>query len=260
MTLESVQEEFKAKVCAQVSLKAEGVNRYRVLTPFRFEDGDHFGIVLKRIKDNQWVLTDEGSTLMHLSYWMDEDDLRSGNRHEIIQGSLSVFSVEDRDGELMIPVLDAQFGDALFSFVQALCKVTDVSFLSRERVRSTFMEDFRNFMRKNVPEDRLEFDWREPSLDRAGNYPVDCRINRASPPLFVYALPNDDKVKDATISLLKFENWNFPCRSLGIFEEQASINRHTLARFTDICEKTFSSLDGDNEQRIKGYLARFLGR
>ena len=50
----------------------------------------------------------------------------------------------------------------------------------------------------------------------------------ATPPLFVYALPNDTKVKDATISLLKFENWNFRPRSLGIFEDQASINRHDL--------------------------------
>lgn len=258
MNPESVQDEFRTKVCAQVSLKAEGVNRYRVLTPFRFEDGDHFGIVLKRKPDGQWIFTDEASTLMHLSYWMDDDDIRTGNRDALIQGSLTLFSVEDNDGELVIPVSDGQFGDALFNFVQALTKVTDVSFLSRERVKSTFMEDFKNFIRSNVPEDRLEFDWTDPTLDPGRNYPVDCRINGARPPLFVYALPNDDKVKDATISLLKFENWAFRYRSLGIFEEQASINRHTLARFTDICEKTFSSLDGDNARRIKDYLIRFL--
>jgi hypothetical protein len=259
MNPKSLQDEFRDKVCAQVSLKSEGINRFRVLTPFRFEDGDHFGIVLKRETGSaQWIFTDEASTLMHLSYWMDDDDIRTGNRHDLIQGSLAVYSVEDRDGELVIPVSDGQFGDALFNFVQALTKVTDVSFLSRERVRSTFIEDFKNFIRANVPEDRLEFDWTEPNLDSGRNYPADCRINRATPPLLVYALPNDDKVKDATISLLKFETWNFQCKSLGIFEEQAAINRHTLARFTDICDKTFSSLDGDNARRIKDYLVRFL--
>jgi hypothetical protein len=161
---------------------------------------------------------------------------------------------------LVIPVADGQFGDSLFNFVQALTKVTDISFLSRERDKPTFMEDFRKFILSSVPEDRLAFDWTEPSLDPKGNYPVDCRINRAEPPLFVYALPSENKVKDATISLLKFENWSFPCRSLGIFEEQTAINGHTLARFTDVCEKTFSSLDGENARRIKDYLTRFLAK
>ena len=120
MNPESLQNEFREKVCAQVSLKAEGVNRFRVLTPFRFEDGDHFGIVLKRKSDGKWVFTDEASTLMHLSYWMDDEDIRTGNRNALIQGSLALFSVEDNDGELIIPVADGQFGDALFNFVQAL--------------------------------------------------------------------------------------------------------------------------------------------
>ena len=39
-----------------------------------------------------------------------------------------------------------RYGDALYSFVQALLRITDVSYLSRERVRSTFIEDFRTFM------------------------------------------------------------------------------------------------------------------
>lgn len=258
MNPNSVQDEFRTKVCAQISLKAEGLNRFRVLSPFRFEDGDHFGIVLKRDSHGQWLLTDEASTLMHLSYWMDDNDIREGNRDAIIQGSLAVFSVEDRNGELVIPVMDNQFGDALFNFVQALTKVTDVSFLTRERVKSTFIEDFKRLISSSVPEGRLTFDWTDSNLDPKGNYPVDCRINGAAPPLFVYALPSDAKVKDATISLLKFENWSIPFRSLGIFEDQPTINNHTLARFTDVCEKMFSNLEGDNAKRIKDYLARFV--
>lgn len=253
----SIRDEFKRLVCEQVDLKPEGEGRFRVLTPFRFEDGDHFGIVLK-YEGSRWILTDEANTLMHLSYWMDEEDLEEGNRQEIIESALSVFSVQNRNGELIIPISESQFGNALFSFVQAVTKVTDVSFLSRERIKSTFMADFKAFLQKRIPPERLAFDWTDPQLDPKGLYPVDCRIDGMKPSLFVYALPGEGKVLNATINLLTFERWGLDFRSLGIFEDQAEINNRVLARFTDVCEKTFSSLVGENSKRIQAYLDRFL--
>ncbi len=193
---------------------------------------------------------------MHLSYWLDEEDIESGNRQEIIQGALSSFSVENREGEFVIPVSEGHFGDALFSFVQALSKVTDVSFLSRERVRSTFIEDFKAFLRSEVSEERVSFDWTDPNHDPKGQYPVDCRVNgNIRRPLFIYALPNENRVKDATINLLQFENWGIPFQSLGIFEDYETVNRRVLARFTNVCDKVFPGLEASQE-RIKGYLKR----
>lgn len=86
----------------------------------------------------------------------------------------------------------AHLGDALYSFVQALLKVTDVSYLTRERVRSTFMEDFRALLSENVPEDRRTFDWHDPQHDPQGMYQVDCRINGMPRPLLVHALPSGE--------------------------------------------------------------------
>jgi len=82
-------------------------------------------------------------------------------------------------------------------------------------------------------------------------YSVDCRINGVARPLFVYALPGDGKTRDATIALLQFERWGLDFRSLAIFEDQESINRKVLARFSDICEKQFSSLTPNRERRTR---------
>lgn len=257
MNLEPITREFRKRVCEQIDLLEEGPNRFRVVTPFRFEDGDHFGIVLRR-EGNNWILTDEAHTLMHLSYWLDEKDLeKTGNRHEIIHGSLSSFSVENRDGEFVIPVSDERFGDALFNFIQAISKVSDVSFLSRERVRSTFMEDLRSFLHSHVQAERLIVEWTDPLHDRKKRYPVDYRINNLPRPLFIFALPSNSRVKDATINLLTFEYWGLKFQSLGIFEDQGQIDRVSLAKFTDVCDKAFSSLD-ENRDRIAALLQSVL--
>ncbi len=253
MSVADIRRDFQEKVCAEVEIASEGKDRYRVFTPFMFDDGDCLSIVLRK-EGQGWVLSDEGHTFMHLSYAVDLNDvLRSGNRNRIIQNALSFFGVEDRNGELLATVEHGGYGDALYSFVQALLKISDVKFLSREQVRSTFIEDFRELLSDVVPEERRQFGWHDPERDPEGNYAVDCRINGQVHPLFVYALPTDARARDATIALLKFEQWAVHSRSMAVFENQEEINRKVLARFSDVCEKQFSSLH-PNRDRITRYI------
>jgi hypothetical protein len=103
MKIENIERDFKNKVSEKLRLSSEGINRYRVFTPFMFEDGDHLSILLKR-KNGGWMLSDEGHTYMHLTYDLEEKDLQRGTRQKIITNALSMFSVQDREGELILPI------------------------------------------------------------------------------------------------------------------------------------------------------------
>ena len=229
----AIEQQFSQKVAKEISLTAEGDDRYVVFTPFMFDDGDHLVIALKH-RDGKWELSDEGHTYMHLSYEVDEADMFKGTRGKIIANTLAMFDVKDREGELAIDVIDDDYGEALFAFVQALLKIADVTYLSRDRARRTFLDDLKDFMTETVPRERMQFSWYAPH-DESRKYRVDCRVNGMQRPLFVYALNNDTRTRDVTIALHQFLNWGIEFEPVGVFQDVHAIGGKVLERFNDVC-------------------------
>ncbi len=256
MEIKEIESLFRSKVSQQIEIFSEGINRFKVFTPFQFDDGDSLSIVLKRIGD-KWLLTDEAHTYMHLSYEIDMNSLEKGTRQKIINSVLSGYGIRELDGELLLNVEQDDFGNAFYSFVQGLIRITDVTYLTRERVRSTFMDDFKVFLHDSVPVERIKFNYTDPEIDVEGKYPVDCKINGMAKPLFIFGISNEDKCRDATISIMWFEKKGISHHPIAIFEDQEEINRKVLARFSDVVEKQFSSLSA-NKDRIKKYLSELV--
>ncbi len=256
VNLDTIQDSFQLAVSKSVRIFPEGIDRYQIFTPFHFDDGDHFVIILKKNAQGNWIITDEGHTYMHMSYDIDLSSLNSGNRNQIIESALQKHNIQEREGRIFANVKRlAHAGNVLYSFVQCLINITDVSYLSQKRVLSTFMEDFKAFISKTIDDPaRFEFKYIDQTRDPDGKYPVDCRVNGIPRPLFLYAINNNNKCRDTTISILQFQSWEQPFLSCGIFEDQVQINRKVLARFTDVCDRQFSSL-ATNKERIRDFLA-----
>lgn len=234
-----------------LSLEPLSTGRAAVLSPFTFDDGDRFPVVITE-HDGAWQLSDEGGVALHLSY--DDIAFDKGNRALLIAAIAQRHGLVVRDWELLRVVPRPLAAEDVLDFLHALARVNDVEFLARDVVASTFAEDVRRFFIARVSARAVGFDFVVADHDPQGRYKVDIAVRRgARPPLFIFAPGTDSKVKDATITLLKMQTWGVQHESMVVFEDQEQIGRSPLARLSDVVGKQFASLRG-NEDRI----ARFL--
>ena len=256
MMSQDIIQAFKESACGEIDLLSGGINRYLVQVPFTFMDGDHYVVILRQEGQN-WILSDEGHTLMHLSYELREREYEAGNRRKIIDEVLTSYQIENRDGELVLTIPLGRYGDALFTFVQAITRITDMTFLDRAIVKSTFREDFNNLVSEKAREAGIQnvtFDYIHPIKDPQGKYPVDVRLNGVtSQQVLVFAIGNDDQCQTATIILLQWEKWEEPFHSIAVFRDQTDINRQYLARVSDVLGRQRVNLDSAKERLHKDF-------
>ncbi|NJL40048.1 MAG: DUF1828 domain-containing protein, partial [Leptolyngbyaceae cyanobacterium SM1_4_3] len=103
MEAKNIQQILLKRAYEEVEVFEEGMNRFRVFTPFMFGDGDHISVVLKKERE-QWILSDEGDTLSHLSLLGVSENVLYGTRCDLVNGILEEFNTENRGGELVVRV------------------------------------------------------------------------------------------------------------------------------------------------------------
>lgn len=260
MVPQDIIREFKESACGEIDLTSSGINRYSVHVPFSFTDGDHYVIILRQ-EGKKWVLSDEGHTFMHLSYELRAMEFEEGNRRKIIDEVLNSYQIENRGGELVLTIPPSRYGDALFTFVEAITRITDITFLNREVVMGTFREDFIRIVSEKCNEagiKSIDFNYTHPIHDPDGNYSVDARLNGViSRQVLLFAVGNDDQCQTTTIVLHQWEKWQEQFHSIAVFRDQTEISRPYLARLSDVLGKHLSSLEIAKE-RLKKELIDYL--
>ena len=246
----SILEQFKEKVCDQITLEDKGRDRFLVKTPFIFEDGDHLIIILKYNKETKkWMLTDEANTFMHISYFLNNKEIESGTRADIIETAKKMFDVKEDDGELFVFVEDNEFGNALYDFVQCLLKITDIVYTEHSKVVSMFFEDFRKSLKQISEKFKLdvEFEYTVPE-DKNRDYPISGYLSTKPIPTFVFAINNNDRCRDATVFIyaLKY-TLNKKFHSVGVFDDWENLNKKAFARFLNASEKQITGLEEINK-------------
>jgi hypothetical protein len=255
MNTTELQSALCKSLCSEVKLREKRAGLYFLETPFMFSDGDYFSIYLQELPGGSFRITDRGHTLMHLSYAIDVDLIFSGTRGRLLEDITSELGVHEIDGEFFLEAPANALGEAALRFAQALTKLTDLTFLSRAHVESTFDDDLQELLFKIVAPDRIQKDYMPPELAAADLYPIDYRIEGKERPLFLFGIPNQAKARLTTITLQQLLIRNVSFESLLVFANQETLPRSDLARLSNVGGEQISSLDA-YEQFEKKLLKR----
>ena len=245
------------RLCEDITIETRPDGNLMVNTHFRFPDGDSYPVHLSRAPLGGLQLSDQGHTLMHISYDHNIDTLLNGARRVLLENIITEGGLKYENGAFSLDTSPAELPDALFRFGQALTRIYDLALSIRSRTRSTFYEDLEKKLFALVDTQKIQPNFK-PKVPNASNYPVDyCLVTKAEAPLYLYGIPNRDKAQLTTIVLAYFHRHSLNFESLIVFRNQAEIPKLVLARLTDVGGEMISSLESSDDLERK--LVRHIG-
>lgn len=240
------------RLCAKIRIHKRDDGVYMLESPFTFPDGDHFPIYLTDTPSGNVILSDRGHTLMHISYEHDIDAFSEGARAILLDQIVKECEIIEEEGVFKVETSPEHLVEALFSFGQALTKIYDLTFLSRDRIATAFYEDLKSLLFGIIDEGRIEVDYIPLDVPHANNYPVDYQLKgRDGSPVFIYGIPNRDKARLTTIMLSHFLLHKLSFESIIVFMNQQEIPRLDVARLTNVAGTAVASLEAEHDFRRK---------
>ena len=123
MNKDDMPEAIRRSLCTGAEIEERGIDRYVVHTDFTYPDGDELRIILKK-NDGQWILTDEGHTMMWLSY--EGIDLDPASKSDLMSRIMASNHAELINGRICVRFKQGDAGGALHSMIQALIQTADL--------------------------------------------------------------------------------------------------------------------------------------
>lgn len=251
----SFAEQFRNAVSNEIELAGDGLDRYVVHVPFTFDDGDHYVVVAER-DGEEWAFTDEGHTLMHLSYTLPNFD--TGSRKTAIDRILRMRRVRNDGGELRKPFKPERAGDALFEFAQAITQVMAASFLSRKERTPALKPEFKSVVASASAGRHTSFNYVHLKHVPSGLYPVDARVNGlADAQALIFAIGNEAQCERSAATILRWREWGEEFHAVGVFRDAAPVPAAARARFADTKAQSLFGIKNAQE-RLPGILNEML--
>jgi hypothetical protein len=206
--VDSIRNEICKSFCRDVLIEPFSGNaradngdvQLAVHLPLVGRDGDGIVAYLSQTVTG-WRLSDNGMTLMRLSYENDLGRLLSGARERLFRTVLSESHLQQDNGELFIEVPADSLMRGLLLLGQGCIRVEDMGLWTRTKVESAFNDDLRRALHRLLPSDDCVENFQVPNVPDAATYPVDYFIKTPGKPLYLFGVHNKDRARLVTIIL-----------------------------------------------------------
>jgi Domain of unknown function DUF1828 len=252
ITEEIIHEKLKSSFNQGIHTRIINPGVFQIFLPYYHEDGDMVDIYLSTVND-RLILTDFWQTLMRLSYYTELD---WNSRKKLFDYILDSYNVHNSNGKLEITFTDI---DELFpnimELITVITKVSDISFLKQERIKNMFYDYFDQFMNEEIA-NRLHCtvtkDYVPTIPDINSDYPAPYAILRPNEqPILFFPILNEDRCKEAAMTLLYYKTKNFSNKSVAVFNDFSDISAKTSGKLVDLTTRPFSNFD-TNKNNIIG--------
>ena len=228
---------IRESVGESYDLEDLGSGDYLVHTGKYFDDGDELHIVLK-VQGDGYELTDEGHTLMWLSY---EDYNFTPLREALRDGIIEQNQVRLDNGRICASVDNiSEIGEALSCMEQAVIQIAGMRHLSRSNVASTFLDDIRASYLNSSLGTRCDF--RKVIQSGDDTIEPDVYIDAESPVL-VFAVNNSERAKETFINLIFARNSGKGYRTVVVISDEADISRKDHKRLINTADRPIEGLE-----------------
>lgn len=240
---------FCEAFCQGVALREVPIG-YVVSTPFSIADGEPLAIYLRRSESEPgcFRIEDDGMTVVALEEH--GIDLESEARHKEIVRILENHGANYSESAHVFHtdyMAEDDLASAIFPFISMMIRIFDISLMSPEKARNTFLDDLQNFIEKNFS-GRAEIEYRsQPSIELT-DYIADIVIRAPTGGvLAIYAGTSEVKALEALLLGHKVKEIGADfIRPMVVLEsaKPKQIKERTLARIFN-SDALVTSMDGE---------------
>jgi hypothetical protein len=249
--MEAISGILKQQFNQSIELREKRLGLMQLYAPFFHADGDMMDIFIRELDGKTIRISDEGLTLMRLSYQYEVD---TANKRKIFNRIVNESHVNvDDKGNIFLDCPASSLYPGLMQFTGAVTKVTNMRLFKRAWVQSEFLEQLDEYVMSGLS--RYLPQRKYHPLPEKDEYEVDYCVNHRPRPLYLFGVNNDAKARLSTISCQKFISSRIRFSSLIILSDLEDVSRKDQARLMSAADKQFPSLDDFKEHAVE-YIER----
>ena len=220
MNSDEILNNLKKAMGPGLEVETRTVNRFMIHTGYTYPDGDELHILL--VDDGgKWKFTDEGHTMMWLSY---EKLKMTDSRKDALDRTLNTNGITMTEGELFILIDDdiPEFLEvALKSLIQAEIQVADLLYLNREAVKDTFMDDLKSTFANSSISNLCSYN--QKVIQDNMEYYADVKIDGKTP-ILVFGIHSPIQCSRATVAMLSLNKSGMNYMFMTVFDSNSQIS------------------------------------